>query len=250
MACEHIMPSRCPNGHDTSWKCHKPGPTTCAKCEKKAKDDAAKQQKAFEQQQKRDADQAAHARRMADLEEQVAAERVKLRDAQLAQERARAIQQKEKELQQSISLVTRGSRSVSTSGLPPAAQSSSGTNANVMSSQGPPTASMDGAVLSQSETEVTEPDDETPSAPLPKSSAQVEWEYMKSVQGVNNDAIDGIMEMIGLEAVKSKVLDIKAKIDTSKMQNTSMKDERVNIALLGNPGTGECICTVYSVPMI
>jgi hypothetical protein len=37
---------------------------------------------------------------------------------------------------------------------------------------------------------------------------------------------------------KSKILNIKAKIETVLRQGTDMKDERLGIVLLGNPGTG------------
>ncbi|KZP13920.1 P-loop containing nucleoside triphosphate hydrolase protein [Athelia psychrophila] len=241
MACEHIMPSKCPNGHDTSWKCHKPPPATCAKCEKKAKDDAVKQQKAFERQQQMDAEQAEHVRLMAELQEQVAAERAKIRDAQLAQERERAIQEKKKELRESASLAARKSRSTAVpSPTATTASSREGSAAPPESAPGSPTAHTGSTIPPEVTTEeLTEEAVQAPNQPLPESKAQVEWEYLKNIQGVSNDAIDGIMKLIGLEAVKSQVLGIHAKIETTKRQNTSMKDERFNIALLGNPGTGK-----------
>ena len=49
------------------------------------------------------------------------------------------------------------------------------------------------------------------------------------------------MEMIGLEDVKSQVLKIKAKVDTSIRQHTDLKKERFGLVLLGNPGTGKLI---------
>jgi replication-associated recombination protein RarA len=52
------------------------------------------------------------------------------------------------------------------------------------------------------------------------------------------------MDMTGLEAVKAQVLKIKAKIDVTKRQNTSLKDERFNVVLLGNPGTGDYFSTL------
>ncbi|KAK0188464.1 P-loop containing nucleoside triphosphate hydrolase protein [Armillaria mellea] len=55
----------------------------------------------------------------------------------------------------------------------------------------------------------------------------------------SNQAIDAIMEMVGLEAVKKQILRIKAKIDVSKRQNIDISKERFNIVLLGNPGTGK-----------
>jgi hypothetical protein len=43
----------------------------------------------------------------------------------------------------------------------------------------------------------------------------------------------------GLEAVKQRFLDIKAKVDTVVRQNVSLKGERYGAVLLGNPGTGK-----------
>ena len=58
------------------------------------------------------------------------------------------------------------------------------------------------------------------------------------MDGVDNQHIDAIMEMTGLEKVKEQVLAIKDKIDMSARQDTSVRDERFHIVLLGNPGTG------------
>ena len=74
--------------------------------------------------------------------------------------------------------------------------------------------------------------------PLPPSESKLDWQYQKNFEGARSDAIDDLMEMIGLETVKAKVLAIKAKIDVAVRQGTSLKDERLNIAMLGNPGTG------------
>lgn len=59
------------------------------------------------------------------------------------------------------------------------------------------------------------------------------------MEGASNAHIDAIMEMTGLEEVKAQVLRIKAKIDVSQRQGTSVTDERFNVVLQGNPGTGE-----------
>lgn len=58
------------------------------------------------------------------------------------------------------------------------------------------------------------------------------------MEGAVNDAIDAIMDMTGLEKVKQQVLSIKAKVDTALRQGTSLKGERFNVVMLGNPGTG------------
>jgi hypothetical protein len=71
-----------------------------------------------------------------------------------------------------------------------------------------------------------------------KSQAEQEWERQKLVEGASNDAIDAVMGLTGLEEVKSKVLNIKAKIDALLRQGTDIRKERFSIVLLGNPGTG------------
>lgn len=54
------------------------------------------------------------------------------------------------------------------------------------------------------------------------------------------------MALTGLEDAKTKILNIKAKIDTVLRQGIDMKDERLGVVLLGNPGTGR-ICAVINV---
>jgi DNA replication protein DnaC len=53
------------------------------------------------------------------------------------------------------------------------------------------------------------------------------------------------MSMIGLESVKSKVLEIKARVETAVRQNTDLKKERLGLVLLGNPGTGKSQAPKY-----
>lgn len=76
------------------------------------------------------------------------------------------------------------------------------------------------------------------SHPTVLSPSEMEWKRQKDT-GEDNDEIDEIMGLTGLEDVKAKVLRIKAKADVSKRQGTSLSGERFNIVLLGNPGTGQ-----------
>ena len=77
------------------------------------------------------------------------------------------------------------------------------------------------------------------STATPTSAAHQDWLYQKLVKGEQNSAIDGIMELTGLEDVKAQVLRIKAHIDLMKRQGVPANKERLNLVLLGNPGTGE-----------
>lgn len=71
------------------------------------------------------------------------------------------------------------------------------------------------------------------------STARDEWGKQKEFEGAQNDEIDALMEMIGLEDVKKKFLDIKDRVDTAIRQKIDLKDERFGSVLVGNPGTGK-----------
>jgi hypothetical protein len=172
---------------------------------------------------------------MADINAKIAAEEQAARDARAANERAQALKQKQKDLEDASARARR--------------KASQPTSSSFMA----PTPPMNQPSTTQRSVHITV--DSTPqpgthaSAPNtsggPKSSSQEEWERQKRVEGANNDSIDSIMNMIGLEDVKSQVLKIKHKIDVVKRQNATLNDERFNIVLQGNPGTG----TFYSISL-
>ena len=81
------------------------------------------------------------------------------------------------------------------------------------------------------------PDDEG-EVPEPSASER-EWERQKQQEGASNEAMDLLMtEMTGLENVKEHFLRVKSKIDTARRQGVDLKQERFDIVLTGNPGTG------------
>ncbi|KAJ6114077.1 hypothetical protein N7512_007522 [Penicillium capsulatum] len=71
------------------------------------------------------------------------------------------------------------------------------------------------------------------------STAKADWEHQKSYFNSRSPEIDTLMDMVGLESVKSKFLTIKAKVDTAVRQNVDLRRERFGTVLLGNPGTGK-----------
>jgi hypothetical protein len=73
------------------------------------------------------------------------------------------------------------------------------------------------------------------------SPSQKEWARQKRVDRASNEHIDKMMAMIGLETVKTQFLNVKAEIEVGKRQNTDMSKKNLNVALLGNPGTGEIL---------
>lgn len=237
MPCQHVLDMKCPKGHTQSWRCHESPPSTCPKCERAAKLAERQKAKAADLQRKRDADELAHAQKLADVDEKIAAEAQAHRDRQLAEDRTRALQQKQKDLETAMSRTSQASTtpSIISDGHPsPSVQSASKSG-------------LDNALPASARKRIVLDSSKAPSActtiptqPEVFSSAQMDWERRKKVEGASNDSIDGIMELIGLEDVKKQVLRIYAKIELAKRQGTSLRDERLNIVLLGNPGTGGC----------
>ncbi|KAH7908721.1 P-loop containing nucleoside triphosphate hydrolase protein [Hygrophoropsis aurantiaca] len=254
MPCGHILYSKClGNIHDLTWQCHQGPPATCSKCDREAARAAKEQAKAFKLQQQRDADRLAHERRMADIEAQYAQENESAADARLAKQRADAIRQKLKDLEdlkaqnQKAANSSQNSNSVPFSPPPSVAsmpQSSgpappiptSNQSATPPPSQPPPPPPKPDARTSTQP--ATSPPSQPPPPPL-KSEAGEDWQRQKDIEGARNDALDKIMDMTGLEDVKNQVLRIKAKIDLAARQGLSLDKERLNLALLGNPGTGK-----------
>ncbi|EOD43102.1 putative aaa family protein [Neofusicoccum parvum UCRNP2] len=80
----------------------------------------------------------------------------------------------------------------------------------------------------------------TPSPPVtdPESPAKKEWERQKGNEGAENEFVDKLMELVGLEKVKRQVLEIRDKIEVYEQQGADVKG-RFNAVFQGNPGTGK-----------
>jgi hypothetical protein len=253
MPCEEPVYSKCDKGHDNSYLCYKGPSPLCAICAKEKKLAEKLQKELFTLKHKQDLDQREHDRKMAELDDMIKTERQNIRDAQLAQERDDALRQKMKDLEETRALADAAKASSTLGSSLLSSFKSIFTPDSGPSNNAPPTTPMiSAAPKSQTQTaqssqspQPTKPGtniSSTSSTPdewkLKVSKAKEEWERQKRIEGASNSAIDAIMEMTGLESVKEKVLRIKDKIDTSKRQNASLKDERFNVVLLGNPGTG------------
>ncbi|KAI1418420.1 hypothetical protein F5Y13DRAFT_1037 [Hypoxylon sp. FL1857] len=71
-----------------------------------------------------------------------------------------------------------------------------------------------------------------------ESKAREDWEYQKSAWGESNDALDELMDMIGLEAVKRKFVQWNTLIQTAQRQGLDVS-EKLGAVFIGNPGTGK-----------
>ena len=227
MKCEHVLEDKCPKGHIKSWKCHATAPVSCRHCEHAVKIQQQKQQKALDIQQKREKLEREHLKQMAALDEQLDLRRQELRDAQLEKERSIAIELKKKDLAD----IARSAPEMSD----PLQKSP---KISVNSVQSPPSSLVSGLRQTAHHNRSPPQIAKRSSGIKRESAARNEWHRQKQIEGVTNEAIDSIMEMIGLEDVKVQVLRIKAKIDVAVRQNVSSKDERFNIVFQGNPGTG------------
>lgn len=75
--------------------------------------------------------------------------------------------------------------------------------------------------------------------PTVSSKAKQEWEDRKKSRDEENVHLDAIMDFIGLESVKTKMLEIKTLVDTARRQDVNLTKERFNTVLVGNSGTGK-----------
>lgn len=255
MLCKEPVYSKCDKGHDTSYLCHKGLPPICGVCAREQELADKLQREAFSLKQRRDRGQQEHDRKMMELDDQIKAERQRIRDAQIAQERDDALLQKMKDLSETRALadaakVAQGSffstlKSIFTTGDSASSTTDSSTTTTTGAPAPSPVSGSQSQISPSQSSQSPQPNTKvhtTSSIPddwkLKVSEAKEDWERQKRIEGANNDAIDAIMEMTGLESVKEQVLRIKDKIDASKRQNASLKNERFNVVFLGNPGTG------------
>ena len=230
--CMYMLNDKCEKGHKRSWKCHNP-PHGCTKCDAEARKAREEAQRILREQEKSAREEQEHIEYMARIDAMIATERQRLKDAQLSRDRALAVQQRERDLADARSMT-----------LPPLIPPSNTQDTTDMS----PRKELDPQSSAIPFTSSNDPGMQPPNPanlPLPKwpkqrhSPAKEDWERQKKYEGAQNNAIDSIMNMIGLEEVKLQILQIKAKIEVSIRQNADMSSDRLNVSFLGNPGTGK-----------
>jgi len=204
-------------------------PATCRTCQHEDEKRQRELKAELERQARRDQEQAEHAAKMAELDRQICFIREQTADARVAEENAKALEQKKKDLEEARHLAEQTAKiSVSLKqGTPPALHAPSKISLKHITSE---------SRCNQGHKDSPEVDQNGGNEI--KLACEQEWDRQKRVEGASNDAIDALMALTGLEDAKSKILNIKAKIETVLRQGTDMKDERLGIVLLGNPGTG------------
>lgn len=247
MDCDQIVEVKCKRGHAQKRKCYgnQQPKIKCRKCDMEDKRDEKILERDVELQDKRLRAQAKHDMEIADLDMQIRKLREETEDKKTAQERARALEQKKRDLEAA-------QRQAALQALQQASEKSSKntTTQNVSSqiTRPPPftqssTINENGGASGKSSSKGQEAlaNSKSSASKQPivnKSVSELEWERQKKVEGASDHAIDDLMALTGLEEVKEKFLDIKAKIETIARQGLDMKKERMGMVMLGNPGTG------------
>ncbi|PBK99914.1 P-loop containing nucleoside triphosphate hydrolase protein [Armillaria gallica] len=257
MACHEIIPARCPKRHDQSYKCTQSPPLGQKKKDKEDKKAEEQNQKKDDQQKKKQEEEEEQHRHNNKNDKQKAEQQQQLRHKKNKKETKKNKRQKKKNEQHEAAHLRKNAAKTPTNTTPDntapptsiiSATDKSTTTPLASSSSTPAKGTSDSSRQSKGSEKAARPVTSSkhrhgvatsnPSV-SGQSNAEEDWQYQKDDEGASNQAIDAIMEMVGLEAVKKQILSIKAKIDVSKRQNTDMSKERFNIVFLGNPGTGK-----------
>jgi predicted ATP-dependent endonuclease of OLD family len=213
MECHHMVDLVCSKKHKTRRPCFKSS-AACSACVEEDRQVERIRKRDAKLEAERDAKQAAYARQLAEYQAEIDHERRILTDHRRDEEQATTLEKLQENL---VSLRAAANNAEKMR------QSSVETKSSVSA-----LSSID--KKSRNEAKVDEGD---------WSSAKKAWENSKRFEGAENDALDALMDMIGLDDVKDTFLSIKDKVDTAVRQNIDMKNERFGAALLGNPGTGK-----------
>ena len=240
MLCEHVLESKCVKGHLQKYKCHTTQPAACRTCQREDKRRQKELEAELEREAKRDQERAEHAARLADLDQQIRLVREKVADKQAAEERAQALEQKKRDLDMARRLAQKPQNA--TLRTKPEAATAHGVSST-------------SALMTDARPRLARGQEKNPTTNQNepkemKSAPEREWDRQKRVDGDSNDSIDALMCLTGLNDVKAKILSIKAKVETVLRQGTDMKNERLGIVLLGNPGTGRCLPSISSASLI
>lgn len=229
MECHETTESICARSHNISRPCFKKD-YACGVCEAEERARESRRQRDQKLELEREIKQKEYARQLTELQDEIAHQRRILKDQSEQDERGKTLGQQQQDLKNLRDTVGRiqNKRKKDSPPTNTMSQASTATAPNVHPDSAP-------------ETEQVVVDDQSGNGLSTwTSSARDEWEHQKEFEGARNEALDSLMDMIGLEDVKDKFLSIKSRVDTAVCQNIDVSQERFGAALLGNPGTGPC----------
>ncbi|RAL15897.1 P-loop containing nucleoside triphosphate hydrolase protein [Aspergillus homomorphus CBS 101889] len=234
--CKKMVHRDCPRGHKLVLPCST-SQTSCRSCAHEDKIQKQKHDQDMRLEAERKRSQALYAQKLADLQSEASHLRRLNSDKSVESERARVLEQYSQEIKE---LRSSQCSIESTPSTQRAQETVSGLSEPRPRSLEPPAVGNLGSrsMTSRNEPRV-EPRSQEGMPEQPVSKARDDWEYQKSYYNSQSPEIDTLMDMVGLEAVKSKFLTIKAKVDIAVRQDVDLSHERFGSILVGNPGTGK-----------
>ena len=242
MDCKAIVSSTCANKHKTTRECHNKAAAHCQKCEAEVRAQEKRRQRDHKLDQQRQAKQRAYAARLIEIEDEIEHQKRILKDQDEERDRQHALEQKKQDLR---NLQAKAKQPTQASSSPKPENKTSNTISMPQSDPSVPKATTATSSGATANSKPSMPDQNESQPDWDKSEARDDWEWQKKFEGAENEALDSLVSMIGLESVKQQFLAIKAKVDTVVRQNVSLKGERFGAALLGNPGTGKTTVARY-----
>lgn len=246
MPCLIWVSDKCPKDHKLTWRCSNLRPSSCRTCDAIAAAAIKRRQRDELLDQLRQQKQAAYARQLAEIQEEIDHSRRVVREQNEDEERENTLRQQRKDLMNARRQAERSKKQSEAKQSAAAAK--------------PPETSSTKSTTTHAATEDSQrapsPDTETGVSET-ITGAQGDWENQKKLEGAANDELDELMSMTGLENVKETFLVIKAQVDLMVRQGTSLAKERFGASLLGNPGTGKTtvarlyakfLCSVGALP--
>ncbi|CAI7567741.1 unnamed protein product [Penicillium glandicola] len=240
MKCTRIVKWKCPRGHSLSVSCSQTK-RSCRSCILEDQVKERKQKRDLELETERQKKQNEYARQLAEAQEEAAHLRRVRCDEFDDAERERVLEQHRRDIEdlknppRPVSPQRRLSfgETASTSSTVTEASSDS-SNPITRSPSVEPTSQQ---VIPPQKTSI--PLQKTSMPPQKTSAAKKDWEYRKTFFNAQSQEIDKLIDMIGLESVKTKFLSIKARVDVAIRQNIDLSRDRFGSVLLGNPGSGK-----------
>ena len=223
MECKTILESTCPRMHRTSRRCFEKV-SICRKCEAEDREKERKKRRDHDLDMEREARKKQYTKQLQEIQDKIDQERRTLSDRAEQDEQESVLRQRRQDLQ-NITRLARAPQEIPSiqESVPAGVEASSATNMHTVGH-------------APKQPEGTPQSVKKPLAS--RSSSREEWMHQKEFEGAQNEELDALMDMIGLDEVKAKFLAIKSKVDTAIRQQIDVKLDRFGATLLGNPGTG------------